>query len=103
MKENDASHIICPKCNKPLKTFTTSVYSTIVEEFVHKSCNKKILKIIDNDKSISIPDIRNKLSPICNLIALLESDKIKDKNHPLILQSIEQSKISIKYLSGKDM
>lgn len=44
-----------------------------------------------------IADIRNKLSPISNLVALIENDAPKE----YILKELEQVKISIKYLSDK--
>jgi hypothetical protein len=51
---------------------------------------------------LTLPDIRNKLSPIKNLIAMLEDHLCKGaiKMHPLILKEIEQCKESLKYLSG---
>ena len=54
------------------------------------------------DVMLSLPDIRNKLSPIKNLIAMLENGLVKGtiEVHPLIQQEIEQCKKSIAYLSG---
>lgn len=54
------------------------------------------------DVMLSLPDIRNKLSPIKNLIAMLENGLVKGtiEVHPLILKEIEQCKKSIAYLSG---
>lgn len=57
--------------------------------------------------SIEIEDIRNKLSPICNLITLLESDSmtITSENSDIFKiykDNIEQVKISIDYLSQKN-
>mgnify|MGYP003420367984 CR=1 FL=1 len=56
--------------------------------------------------SLEIKDIRNKLSPICNLIALLESDAliITSENSDILeiyKSNIEQVKINIDYLSQK--
>lgn len=56
--------------------------------------------------SLKIEDIRNKLSPICNLIALLESDAliITSENSDILeiyKSNIEQVKINIDYLSQK--
>ena len=58
----------------------------------------------ESDTTLSLPDIRNKLSPISNLIALLESSEFMYHNetevHNIIVQEIEQCKKSIEYLSG---
>ena len=49
-----------------------------------------------------LPDIRNKLSPIKNLIAMLENGLVKGnvEMHELVLKEIEACKKSIAYLSG---
>lgn len=52
---------------------------------------------IGNAHDNIIADIRNKLSPIQNLVALIENDTPKE----YILKQLEQVKISIKYLSDK--
>lgn len=54
------------------------------------------------DVMLSLPDIRNKLSPITNLIAMLENGLAKGnvEMHDLVLKEIEQCKKSIAYLSG---
>lgn len=56
-------------------------------------------------QSLSIPDIRNKLSPIKNMIAMLEDSLYvyhhDDKVHQMITKEMKQSKKSIEYLSGK--
>ena len=54
------------------------------------------------DVMLSLPDIRNKLSPIKNLIAMLENGLVKGnvEIHPLVLKEIEACKQSIAYLSG---
>jgi archaellum component FlaC len=59
------------------------------------------MKIDNQIDKLSIPDIRNKLNPIKNLIKMLESDLIKvdPKILPLVLKEIEESKKSIEYLS----
>jgi hypothetical protein len=55
-----------------------------------------------HDVRLSLPDIRNKLSPFKNLIAMLENGLMKGTIdvHPLIQSEIEQCKESIAYLSG---
>ena len=66
---------------------------------------KPLIKEIDKLKkdSLSIPDIRNKLGPISNLITMLEHNRTKKSSEidKLILAEIEQCKQSIKYLSRK--
>ena len=52
---------------------------------------------IDDVHDDIVADIRNKLSPIQNLVALIENDAPKE----YILKQLEQVKISIKYLSDK--
>ena len=54
------------------------------------------------DVMLSLPDIRNKLSPIKNLIAMLENGLVKGnvEMHDLVLKEIEACKESIAYLSG---
>jgi hypothetical protein len=54
------------------------------------------------DDMLSLPDIRNKLSPFKNLIAMIENGLIKSdvKMHGLVLKEIEACKESIAYLSG---
>lgn len=56
------------------------------------------------ENSLKIEDIRNKLSPICNLIALLESNilVVTSENSDILeiyKENIEQVKVSIEYLS----
>ena len=60
--------------------------------------------IKDNDKTIQLPDIRNKLSPIKNLITMLGDNRIQYPNEIIeliIKHEIENCKVSIDYLSGK--
>ena len=54
------------------------------------------------DVMLSLPDIRNKLSPIKNLISMLENGLVKGnvEMHDLVLKEIEACKQSIAYLSG---
>jgi hypothetical protein len=55
-------------------------------------------------KSIQLPEIRNKLSPIKNLIAMLEDSPYKyhpvPEMHKLIVMEIQEVKKSIEYLSN---
>ena len=58
-----------------------------------------ILEYQENNKSLKIPDIRNKLSPITNMIALFERGEyayIKNK-------SLDEVKRSINYLSDREV
>jgi hypothetical protein len=68
----------------------------------NKRSNDTELNITDS--MLSLPDIRNKLSPIKNLIAMLENGLTKGtiELHPYILKEIEQCKESIIYLSGHE-
>ena len=54
------------------------------------------------DVMLSLPDIRNKLSPIKNLISMLENGLVEGnvEMHDLVLKEIEACKQSIAYLSG---
>ena len=54
------------------------------------------------DVMLSLPDIRNKLSPIKNLISMLENGLVKGnvEMHDLVLKEIEACKQSIAYLLG---
>ena len=47
---------------------------------------------------VTVPDIRNKLSPIATLIDMLERDEIDFAKN-----SIKQSKVSINYLSKREV
>lgn len=53
---------------------------------------------------LTVPDIRNKLGPISNLIAIIEETDFDTDNDTfqMILKEIEQCKISIEYLSQKE-
>lgn len=55
-----------------------------------------------HDVRLSLPDIRNKLSPFKNLIAMLENGLMRGtiEVHPYIQKEMEQCKKSIAYLSG---
>jgi len=58
-----------------------------------------VLKYQENNKSLKIPDIRNKLSPITNMIALFERGEyayIKNK-------SLDEVKKSINYLAQREV
>lgn len=70
-----------------------------VTDWIDNYCTKQKLNLpgIVSKRPFTIEDIRNKLSPMSNLIALLESDNPKAKR--FIADEIEQCKFSIKYLS----
>jgi len=53
-----------------------------------------------SESTLRVPDIRNKLTPIVNLIALLQCDEMVDDYIP---KEIEQCKISINYLAKRDV
>lgn len=58
--------------------------------------------ISKQNTTLSLPDIRNKLSPIKNLIAILEIGlvKVDVELHGFLVKEIEQCKESIEHLSG---
>lgn len=51
-----------------------------------------------SESTLTIPDIRNKLTPITTLIAMIERGEIELAN-----QAIEQCKISINYLAQREV
>lgn len=88
--------------------------NSLVEDFkklIENETNREILELcmdslkssnIDNtnEPKLYVHDIRNKLSPITNLISLLERDDVpKD----FILESIKSSKESINYLTQREV
>ncbi len=52
-----------------------------------------------NKEGLTFPDIRNKLSPFTNLIAMLEDGRLS-VNHHIVQNEIAQCKESIEYLKG---
>lgn len=70
-------------------------YDDVVNWFEKQDINKT--------KVLTIPDIRNKLTPITNMIALMENSIFMDRLeiNEYIRKEMEQSKKSVKYLSGK--
>jgi hypothetical protein len=63
--------------------------------------NIKKFEQFKDKEYLDIPDIRNKLSPIRTLISLIENGV--DLDSDFIKDSIEQCKISINYLSNRDI
>ena len=55
---------------------------------------------LNNKNNLTIPDIRNKLTPVVNLLALLQCDEMVDEFIP---KEIEQCKKSINYLAQRDV
>lgn len=81
-----------------------------MSKLVHSECKDvphdiglNLLQIIKGSYVFTSEDIRNKLSPIKNLITMFEHGLIKVNidTHNLILKEIEQCKKSIDYLSNK--
>lgn len=60
------------------------------------------MKSLKGPIKLSLPDIRNKLTPITNLIIMLENGLVNGniEMHDLVLREIEQCKKNIAYLSG---
>jgi hypothetical protein len=74
------------------------IKSSIVANIVERPTIK------NNNETLTLPDIRNKLSPIKNLIAMLEDSDIQYPNEMrerIIKREIENCKKSVDYLSGK--
>lgn len=107
------SNIVCSDCNKKLSNDEIKIHRyTGMERKEAKELFKKdkdsygkprsIMSKIDKifnefeEESLQIPDIRNKLSPITNLIALIERDQWE-----LAEDQIEQCKKSINYLANR--
>jgi hypothetical protein len=63
---------------------------------------QRLLELIEFNKddqgSITIPDIRNKLSPLTHLISMVERGE-----QEYALESLEQAKKSINYLSRREV
>jgi len=68
-----------------------------------------LLKEIEKIQFEELANVRNKLSPMCNLLAILESlsdgEKIiiDNKLYSLVISEIEKSKEVIKYITKKDL
>jgi len=68
-----------------------------------------LLKEIEKYQIEELANVRNKLSPMSNLLAILESssndDKIiiKDSLYSLVISEIKKSKDVIEYISKKDL
>ena len=86
------------------KWFPHSHYGELKPE-MESDLNNVISEFLQPPISILLPDIRNKLSPMANLIAMLENGLVKGniEMHDLVLKEIEQCKKNIEYLSGKEV
>ncbi len=62
---------------------------------------KSYLQHYSEKDAMMLPDIRNKLSPLKNLISMIENGLVKGnvEIYDLVLKEIEQCKKSIEYLS----
>ena len=71
-------------------------------EITPEIAKDKLFILFDNGESkLSIPDIRNKLSPITHLITVLTRDRIdKDKWLP---KAIDGAKRSVNYLAQREV
>lgn len=72
----------------------------ICDDFIIAYNKKEGIVISTNDivDSLTIPDIRNKLSPITHMISLLKRDGVSDE---YIKDSIEPAERAVKYLAQK--
>lgn len=55
-------------------------------------------KELDKEGFLTLPDLRNKLSPICHLISMLEIGEFD-----LALDSLEQVRKSVNYIAQRDV
>ncbi len=63
---------------------------------IHSLLNK------NKEKSFKVSDIRNKLSPITNLIEIIKNEDINNIDiKELLIKEIKQCEISIKYLTDE--
>jgi hypothetical protein len=69
------------------------------DEYLNKVANKNLAL---TDVMLPLSSIRNKLSPLKNLIAMIENGLAKGnvEMHDLLLKEIEQCKKNIAYLAG---
>lgn len=75
----------------------------VIDSAWFKKITKKEASKVSADKIFSLADVRNKLSPFKNLIAMLKGCEIKhsdDRINRMVKSEIEQCKKSIEYLSG---
>lgn len=72
-----------------------------LEDFIRQFKTNQIMFVEDEEHYLTFDDIRNKLSPIKNLIKMIENGLVKGsvETHDLVLKEIEQCKESIEYLS----
>lgn len=86
---------------KLLNKVTLMVIKSDLSDEETNDINKVIFEIRDllvNDNLFSVPDVRNKLSPITHLISMVELDE-KD----FIKEAIPGAKKSINYLSKRNV
>ena len=76
----------------------------IVENYSHtpNEASKRICSLLGvSESKLSIPDIRNKLSPIIHLITVIEDKRI-DRNKWLP-KALDDAKRSVNYLAQRDV
>ena len=101
VSESTFGYIIIDKKGKPLlKDAQIPIYwlKKIAIEELEKFKETTVKKVVIIDSALTIPDIRNKLSPITTLISMLEKGELE-----LAKQSIKQCKISINYLAQREV
>jgi hypothetical protein len=71
-----------------------------IEKFTAMEIFCSLQKGLGNQPDIvfRLDDVRNKLSPVLNLVSMIEDD-LSEASHPLILNEVAQVKKSIAYLS----
>ena len=93
------------RLNYPNGIYGDISYTEQLNKYITYLENKnQALQLLQPDVMLSLRDIRNKLSPITNLITILENGLVKGnvEMHDLVLKEIEQCKKSIAYLSGNE-
>lgn len=55
------------------------------------------------ENSLTVPDIRNKLSPVTHLVSLIERDLGDERIEEMIIESLPQVKDSINYLAQREV
>lgn len=72
------------------------------DEITIENAQEKIFDFFKiNKDTLSIPDIRNKLSPLTHLITVIEDERIKEKDW--LPEALKGAKRSVNYLAQRDV
>lgn len=91
MEEDSDSNYFCGECYKELAPVMKAEYDELVER-------GEIEQEEENEEWIHVPDIRNKLSPVCHLITMVDMGRFASAK--VVLQ---QSKVAVNYLSKRSV